>query len=386
MNIEMWAGVVAIVLVPTAVLLGARAVAHRASAVAGSEIAGRSRRTLDAGMAEFGPILPAVVAVLAGVSATIGIMWVLGKGAHKIQGGVDWPVWRWLGHHQNVEWTNAWWHITNMGSPLVTQRLVVIGGIILAIICRNRLWWLPPAVLAVAYVFEKCGQIILKLVVDRGHPPHAAMKFGDVAATLGTWPSGGCARVLVIYGLLTYFAVRVYHGGRSQQAWVLGATFVSLALTMQAYARLNNIEHWFTDVVGGIIFGALLLSTMVAGSEIVQRGMSRRRAANELAGSMPSLARPERTRLPTMLRTARALIFLAAALCAVEFVARGTWTAGTGRWKGWALAVLVAAFTYLAVKITGMSNQRPRPTRTHRRSEREEGAPLAAEGADFAAS
>ena len=79
------------------------------------------------------------------------------------------------------------------------------------------------------------------------------MKFGDVAATLGTWPSGRCARVLVIYGLLTYFAVRVYRGGRSMQAWVLAAAFVSLALTMQAYARLNNMEHCFTDVIGGAL-------------------------------------------------------------------------------------------------------------------------------------
>jgi hypothetical protein len=277
MNIEMWAGVISLVVVPILAMIGARAVASRASGIAGSGPAGRVRRTLDGSFRELGPVLPAVVYVLAGWAATVLSLWVLGKGAHAIQGRVDWPVWRWFGAHQDIGWTNAWWHITNMGSPLVTQRLAILGAVVMLLVWRRRVWWLPPVVLLLGYLSEKYGQIILKLVVDRGHPPHAAEKFGVIAQTHGTWPSGGCARVLVIYGLITYFAVRSYRDGKSREAWVVGATFVSFAITVQAYARLNNMEHWITDVVGGITFGLLLLTVLIGAAEIIQRGLSRHR-------------------------------------------------------------------------------------------------------------
>lgn len=283
MNIEMLAGVLAIVLVPTLVLIAARAVARRAPSITGSQAAARVRRTLEASGAEVGSVLTAVVTVLAGLAATITLMWVLGAGAHRLEGAVDRPVWRWFGEHQNQGWTNAWWHITNMGSPTITQQLAIIGSIVMAVVWRRRVWWLPPVMLCAGYVAEKYGQIILKLVVDRGHPPHAAEKFGVIASTHGTWPSGGCARVLVIYGLITYFAVRAYRDGRSREAWIAAAGFVSLALTVQAYARLNNMEHWITDVVGGTIFGTALLALMIAGAEIVQHGARRRSARRSAA-------------------------------------------------------------------------------------------------------
>ena len=37
---------------------------------------------------------------------------------------------------------------------------------------------------------EKYGGIIIKKVVNRGHPP----------TTHGTWVSGGCARLLIVSG------------------------------------------------------------------------------------------------------------------------------------------------------------------------------------------
>lgn len=279
MSIEMWVGVVAMVVIPGVVLVAARSVARHAPQIAHSSAAGRARRTTDVCLTELGPKLSALLFVLAGLSITLITSWILGKGAHAIQGGVDWPVWRWFGSHQNTGWTNAWWHITNMGSPMVTQDLAVLGAVVMAIGWRKRVWWLPPAALFLGYVCEKYGQIILKSVVDRGHPPHAAEKFGAVAQTFGTWPSGGCARVLVIYGLITYFAVRGYRNGASSRAWVIGASFVSLALTVQAYARLNNMEHWITDVIGGAIYGVMLLAVMITGAEIVQRGRSRTRVS-----------------------------------------------------------------------------------------------------------
>jgi hypothetical protein len=150
-----------------------------------------------------------VVALLAGATGILAVEWVVGLGAHALQGSVDWPVFRWTRAHQSPLWTDVWWKLTQIGSPTVTQSLVVAGGIALAVLWRRQAWWLPVSALVIGYGLEKYGQVILQLVVHRGHPP----------TTLGTFPSGGCARVLVVYGLIAFFVARWYRGGRSRGAW-----------------------------------------------------------------------------------------------------------------------------------------------------------------------
>lgn len=261
-TLEMGIGLAALLLVPTlAAIVTSRLYPWLADDARASGT-GRVARVIDVAIEEWGGLRSALVLLLAGAAAIVAVEWVAGLGAHALQGVLDWPVFRWTQAHQTPWWTDVWWKLTQIGSPSTTQRLVVAGAVLLAVVWRKRLWWLPGLWLALGYVFEKYGQIILKLVVDRGHPP----------TTMGTWPSGGCARVLLIYGLIAYFLVRRHHAGRTKAAWVAAATVTWLCLTIQAYARLNNLEHWFTDVLGGILYGSLLLALMVAGAEIVLRG------------------------------------------------------------------------------------------------------------------
>lgn len=219
-------------------------------------------RVVDVAAGEWGAVVPAVVALLAGAAGILAVEWVVGLGAHALQRSVDWPVFRWIQAHQSPSWTDVWWKLTQIGSPTVTQWLVIAGAIVLTLLWRKQAWWLPVAALVIGYGLEKYGQIVLQLVVHRGHPP----------TTLGTFPSGGCARVLVVYGLVAFFVARWYRGGRSRRAWTLAAGLVGLAITVQAYARLNNLEHWFTDVLGGTLYGCLLLFLVSACAELVLRG------------------------------------------------------------------------------------------------------------------
>jgi hypothetical protein len=275
MTLEMLLGVIALIVVPPLAGAGAAYTFDRWGRPDRKRRLARVTPVLDVALREWGAVIPAMVLLLAGVASVVAVTWVAGIGAHAIQGGVDWPVFRWFQAHQTKSWTDAWWKLTNVGSPVITQRLVVVGAVVLAVVWRKRIWWLPGAALALGYVFEKYGQIALKLVVHRGHPP----------TTFGTWPSGGCARVLVVYGLVAYFLARAHHNGRVRTTWVAGAAVVGLVLTVQAYARINNLEHWLTDVVGGIGYGVLLLALMVAGAETVQRGVAMRRSStSEPAG------------------------------------------------------------------------------------------------------
>ena len=120
--------------------------------------------------------------------------------------------------------------------------------------------------LPVGFVLEKTLQDLLKLVVDRGHPP----------TTLGSFPSGGCARVVLVYGLIVFLVLR-WSETRDPRVWAAGGAVVALCAVVQAYARMFNLEHWATDVAAGLLFGVLLLATMVGVVLVLDREVQRRR-------------------------------------------------------------------------------------------------------------
>ncbi len=208
------------------------------------------------------PVTAAVVA-LAGWAATLIAGWLLGELAHALQDAVDWPVFRWFAGRQVGWWSDVWWVLTDIGSPDVTQTLTVLGALVLGALWyrAGMRWWVALVAPPAAYLMEKYGQTILKLVVDRGHPP----------TTHGTWPSGGCARVIVVYGLLVLLAL-LWSRTREPRAWVGGVAFVALAVSVQAYARTYNQEHWMTDVVGGVLWGWMLLAVAAAAVLVLDRG------------------------------------------------------------------------------------------------------------------
>lgn len=201
-----------------------------------------------------GRVATGAVVALAGWACVIIAGWLLGLGAHRLQNAVDWPGFRWWqAHYLTGSWHRVWWTLTNIGSPTVTQILTVAGAVVLGALYYARpQWWAPPVILLISYLAEKYSQTILKLVVNRGHPP----------TTHGTWPSGGMGRLIDVYGLILYFLILRFWP-QSRRAWACGASVLALAASVQAYARLNNLEHWTTDVVGGAIYGTLLLLTFV---------------------------------------------------------------------------------------------------------------------------
>ena len=108
----------------------------------------------------------------------------------------------------------------------------MLGAVGLAVLWIRRRWWVPAIILPVGYLMEKYGQEPLKLVVHRGHPP----------TTLGTWPSGGCARVILVYGLIVFFILR----GRSPRSVVPWAAGWSLVASLRRFRRMRGSTTWST--------------------------------------------------------------------------------------------------------------------------------------------
>lgn len=225
-------------------------------------LATRSHAAAGQSVALLGRVPAAAIVLLAGWSVVIVIGWLLGLLAHRLEGSVDRPAFHWWqAHHLSGTWSHVWWKLTNVGSPTVTQIITGVGALVLAALyARRDRWWAPSVVLLVGYAAEKYSQMILKLVVHRGHPP----------TTLGTWPSGGMGRLIDIYGLVIYFLLVRYAPGK-RRVWWAGAAVLAVFASIQAYARINNLEHWLTDVVGGGIYGLLLLGLMIVTYQVLDR-------------------------------------------------------------------------------------------------------------------
>lgn len=232
----------------------------------------RTSVVLDTGVEQLGRLVTALVVVLAGGGLVVAVLWPVGWPIKLTEQSFDVPVYEWwVARVADAPgwWSRSWLTLTNIGGLTQTQTLTAVFAVVLAVLWRvlwrRRQWWVPLVVLPVGYVLEKTLQDLLKLVVDRGHPP----------TTLGSFPSGGCARVVLVYGLIVFlllWGARV----RDRRVWVAGGALVAVCATIQAYARTFNLEHWVTDVAAGLVFGLMLLVTMVVAVVVLDRDAPRR--------------------------------------------------------------------------------------------------------------
>jgi membrane-associated phospholipid phosphatase len=150
-----------------------------------------------------------------------------------------------------------------MGNRPVIKFIVPIGAVVLALIWayQKRGWWIPLLVVPLSYVFEKFGQSALGKVVAR--PPTRFTGFG-------TYPSGGCARLLVVYGVVWYMTYLTFP--KMGRRWrVAGFTVVAMLAYIEGYTRIFLIKHWGMDVVGGWLFGTLLMLAVIAAASCFAR-------------------------------------------------------------------------------------------------------------------
>jgi len=127
-----------------------------------------------------------------------------------------------------------------------------LGAIALAFVARHRRW-LPLLLIATSVLVEWCVQGVTKDLLNASHPPTAS----------GTYPSGGTARVIVVYGFIVYLylQLRARHGWRSTVAWW---TLIALLAFLEGYSRIYLGYHWAFDVPGGVLVGVLLLTILIA--------------------------------------------------------------------------------------------------------------------------
>jgi membrane-associated phospholipid phosphatase len=192
-----------------------------------------------------------------GALAVYAVMCLLG--VLVVHGGpsIDKPVYMWMTHHRVHVWKAAMNRVTKMGNTWTTWGAAAAAAACLAAFYRRQKW-LPPVVLAAAVFVDHYLTLALRHTFHRLGPPDSP---------LGTYPSGGCDRVILFYGLIAYLIWREVSARRSTAAWLAGV--VAAAGFTEAYSRVYLTLHWFTDAVSGLVYGSLLLAVFIATIRLV---------------------------------------------------------------------------------------------------------------------
>jgi len=194
---------------------------------------------------------------VAGTVVVFGLMWALGQIVVYHGLAVDKPIFTWMIHHQVHVLAALMNRLTKIGNTWTCWGAAFAAAVCLAAIWRTKKW-LPPSVLAGLIVIDHFTTLALRHVFHRLGPP---------TSPLGTYPSGGCDRAIVFYGLIVYLLWRELSGQRRTAIW-LGAGVAALGFN-EAFSRVYLSLHWTTDSITGLLYGALLLAVFITAVHLV---------------------------------------------------------------------------------------------------------------------
>lgn len=147
--------------------------------------------------------------------------------------------------------------VTAMGDyPVVGSFSLLVGGIL----AYERRDWTPLPLLAGGLVSEIYLQKALKRLVQ-GTKPSEALSIGPP----GDYPSGGAARTVITFGLLAHLLTQRWSSPAERRViW----SVVAVLVAAQGGSRLYLGRHWPEDVVGGWVFGWLIMQTLAKAGDL----------------------------------------------------------------------------------------------------------------------
>ncbi|MBV9382875.1 MAG: phosphatase PAP2 family protein [Streptosporangiaceae bacterium] len=155
--------------------------------------------------------------------------------------------------------------VTTIGDySVIAPFSALVGGML----AYERREWTPLPLLASGVVSEVYLQKALRELV-KGTLPPAESSIGPP----GDYPSGGAARTVITFGLLAHILTKRWGSPAERRViWSIVAALVAA----QGGSRLYLGRHWPEDVLGGWVFGWLVLRTLTRVDEAVSPGAKAR--------------------------------------------------------------------------------------------------------------
>jgi membrane-associated phospholipid phosphatase len=120
------------------------------------------------------------------------------------------------------------------------------------------------ALVAFVFVAAEALELLYKYNLHHPAPPHTLSHAdGPSLSTLtpgaglgNSFPSGHMMRAVIVYGLIAFVVRRLAH---SSIARTLAIPIATLIILLVAFDRLYLDVHWESDVIGGLLLGAIAL-------------------------------------------------------------------------------------------------------------------------------
>ena len=193
-----------------------------------------------------------------GGSATLLSSWALGRLLQR--DSVTRPsrqLYEYCHDHRSAALARRLDPVTTIGGYSVIGSFSLLVGGMLAYERRD---WRPLPLLVGGVVSEVYLQKALKRLV-RGTVPPKESSVGPP----GDYPSGGAARTVITFGLLAHLLTQRW--SRPAERRIIWSVVAAL-VAAQGGSRLYLGRHWPEDVVGGWVFGWLILQTLTRVDEI----------------------------------------------------------------------------------------------------------------------
>lgn len=160
----------------------------------------------------------------------------------------------WFVAHRTAALDVVFRTVTWLGASAVTLPVLAVGG---ALLVRRRRSRAPLVDIAVVYGFAVLLHAVVGQLVQRGRPPRS-----DWIAPAHGWsyPSGHTTQAVAAWGVL---ALLVVAGERSNRSRVLAGAAATVIAVLVGVSRVYLGVHWATDVLGGALLSAALLSLWV---------------------------------------------------------------------------------------------------------------------------
>jgi len=154
------------------------------------------------------------------------------------------------------------------GYSVIGSFSLLVGGIV----AYERREWSPLPLLVGGVVSEIYLQKALKRLV-KGTKPPAEESIGPP----GDFPSGGAARTVITFGMLAHLLTQRWDSPAERRIiW----SIVTMLVLAQGGSRLYLGRHWPEDVVGGWLFGWLVLQTLTRVHELLSAGTAQAAAGS----------------------------------------------------------------------------------------------------------
>lgn len=166
---------------------------------------------------------------------------------------VDHNLARWLHEHATSRFTSLMFVVTAFGSlPVIAGVTLLTGGLMAW--KRN---WDRVLLLALVVAGGNLINFVMKAFFQR---PRPSFKEAFVHLTSYSFPSGHAMGSVLLYGLLTVFAVRSFQRWNWRVASVLAGIIV---IALISFSRLYLGAHYLSDVLAGILEGIAWLTLCV---------------------------------------------------------------------------------------------------------------------------